>query len=167
VAAEDHKARQQERKGLRTALQSASDELSRVLHDFRQLVSELPSAIPGPDSIQRIQNAGKLRELAYRKYEKAQTDFDQFIAQDTRDRPRNAQRIQTMNLEEKERQISNLELPWAGLAESLRVTRDQQIKNIQEIMGNHEFTTELCEYQRQHYEDLLNKILELASRKPK
>jgi len=72
-----------------------------------------------------------------------------------------------MNLEEKERQIANLELPWSGLAQSFRVVRDQQIKNTQESMGNHEFTAELCEYQRQHYEDLLNKILELASRKPK
>jgi hypothetical protein len=46
-----------------------------------------------------------------------------------------------------------------------KAARDQQIKNTQDRMRNHEFTTELCEYQRQHYEDLLNKILELASRK--
>ena len=72
-----------------------------------------------------------------------------------------------MNLEEKERQIANLELPWSGLAQSFRAARDKQIKNTQHSMGNHEFMAELCEYQRQHYEDLLNKILELASRKPK
>jgi hypothetical protein len=59
-----------------------------------------------------------------------------------------------VNLEEKERQIANLGLPWSGLAQSFRTTRDQQIKNIQVTMGNHKFTAELCEYQRQHYEDL-------------
>ena len=72
-----------------------------------------------------------------------------------------------MNLEEKESQIANLELPWSGLARSFRAARDQQIRNTQYRMGDNEFTAELCEYQRQHYEDLLNKILELASRKPK
>ena len=69
-----------------------------------------------------------------------------------------------MNLEEKERQIGKLGLPWSGLAQSFRAARDQQIKNTQDRMGNHEFTAELCEYQRQQYEDLLNKILELASK---
>ena len=54
-----------------------------------------------------------------------------------------------------------------GLARSFRAARDRQIRNTQYRMGDNEFTTELCEYQRQHYEDLLNKILELASRKPK
>jgi hypothetical protein len=72
-----------------------------------------------------------------------------------------------MNLEAKERQIAHLGLPWSGLAQSFRAARDQQIKNTQDRMGDHECTAELCEYERQHYEDLLNKILELASRKPK
>jgi hypothetical protein len=69
-----------------------------------------------------------------------------------------------MNLEAKERQIAKLGLPWSGLAQSFRAARDQQIKSTQDRMGNHKFTAELCEYQRQHYEDLLNKILELASK---
>jgi hypothetical protein len=55
-----------------------------------------------------------------------------------------------MNLEEKERQIAHLEPPWSRLAKSFRAARDQQIKNTQESMGNHEFTADLCEYQRQH-----------------
>jgi hypothetical protein len=72
-----------------------------------------------------------------------------------------------MSLEDKERQIDNLGPPWSRLTRIFRSARDQQIKNTQGGMGNHEFTEELCEYQRQHYEDLLGKILELASRKTK
>jgi hypothetical protein len=72
-----------------------------------------------------------------------------------------------VTLETKERYIANLGPPWSELAQSFKAVRDQQIKNTQDRMGSHEFTGELCEYQRQHYEDLLNKILELASRKPK
>ena len=44
-----------------------------------------------------------------------------------------------MNLEEKERQIANLGLPWSGLAQSFRAARDQQIKNTQDRMGKSRF----------------------------
>jgi hypothetical protein len=72
-----------------------------------------------------------------------------------------------MSLEAKERQFVTLGPPWSRLAQIFRSARDQQIKNIQDGMCAHEFTEELREYQRQQYEDLLNKILELASRKAK
>jgi len=65
-----------------------------------------------------------------------------------------------MNLDEKERLIANLELPWSGLAQSFRAARDQQIKNTQESMGNHEFTAELgLRAQVFYYEPLTCAIL--------
>ena len=72
-----------------------------------------------------------------------------------------------MSREEKERQVATLGPPWSRLAQIFRSARDQQIKNAKDGMGAHKFTEELGEYQRQQYEDLLNKIVELASRKAK
>jgi hypothetical protein len=72
-----------------------------------------------------------------------------------------------MSLEAKEGDVATLGPPWPRPAQIFKSARDQQIRNIHDGMGAHEFTEELCEYQRQQYEDLLNKLLELASRKAK
>ena len=70
-----------------------------------------------------------------------------------------------MSLEEKEERIREIGKPWSSLMKSFRNVRDRYIARLQSENVADDIKDAWREYHEEHYEELLDKMAELASRK--
>jgi hypothetical protein len=77
---DDNSAAQIEtRKRLWEAVQLAQTEHARLTTIFDSIVAEVPSGLPAPDGVLRIEEAGRARRFAFKKYQQALSEFTEFV----------------------------------------------------------------------------------------
>lgn len=68
---------------LRAEVDRTHAEYDRVKQDFRLLSADVPSGLPHPDGIQRIQNASRAQSFAMDAYETALKRLNRFLISGT------------------------------------------------------------------------------------
>ena len=68
---------------LRAEVERTHAEYDRVKQDFRSLVGDIPSGLPHPDGMQRIQNASRAQSVAMEAYETALMRLNRFLISGT------------------------------------------------------------------------------------
>jgi hypothetical protein len=71
-------ARGETRKRLWEAVQQAQEEHARLSAIFDSIIAEVPRGLPAPDGVLRIEEAGRARRFAFKKYQQALSKFTEF-----------------------------------------------------------------------------------------
>ena len=68
---------------LRAEVDRTHAEYDRIKQDFRLLAADIPSGLPHPDGMQRIQNAARAQSFAMDAYEAALMRLNRFLISGT------------------------------------------------------------------------------------
>jgi len=67
-------------KKLRSELDKASLEFKDAIRFMQRIAQDTPSGLPSPDGLQRLHQANTMREQAFRNYQKALRELEEFTA---------------------------------------------------------------------------------------